>query len=387
MKPSVILAAAIAVLAIVFVLRIPSWTAPPIESTSYGPPEAEMVVFKDVRHPTPVPQQPEFAPAVAGGPSAAASYRDVQVLGGVSKAEFDRTMVAITRWVAPAQGCSFCHGGTAFNPANPDYASDWPRKEIARRMLAMTRTVNASWTNHVGAQGVTCFSCHAGRNVPVDTWHLDPPLNPPEGGILGKPQAWNTSAKTIARFFPSRPDRMFLLEGLPADQVQGREALAKSGTKASFQHDREYTEQVYIEMMQWSHQLGVNCTFCHQSRALSDWSQSPPMRLHGYSGLKMTVMMNQNFVSRLAQWTPAGQRGVMGDPAMVNCGSCHGGRQKPAGGMLGTVYPALIGPIPAAPANAVAAVNPGIPQLARAPRVGQPATETLVEYRGMPQRN
>lgn len=385
MKPSVILVAALLVFAGVLVLRIPTWTAPPIRSVSYGPPEGEMVVFKDPRVGPQSPPQPEIAPVAAGGPAAGTVYANLQVLGGVPKAEFDRTMVALTKWVSPTQGCGFCHGGAAFDPARPNYAADTKTKQIAREMLVMVRTVNGNWTNHVGAQGVTCWSCHAGRNLPHDVWHLDPPLVPPEGGLAGKPQAWNTTAKTIRQFFPSRPDRMFLLQGLPAHEVQARAALA-TAQKGPYTHDREYAEQVYIEMMQWSNALGVNCTYCHQSRALDDWAQSPPNRLHGYSGLKMTLMMNQNYLSRVARWAAPGQIGQMGDPPMADCKTCHQGAEKPEGGMLHVVYPALIGPVPRGPANAVAAANPAIPQLARAPRVGVPASDTLVEYRGQPQQ-
>lgn len=382
MKGSVIVAGALAAGAAIFLLRVPAWTHPPIQSTSYGPPEGEMVVFKDPRVPPAVAPQPEFAAAAgAGGPAASAVYRNVRVLGGASKAEFDRTMVALTAWVSPGQGCSYCHQGN-------DYAAETPRKEIARRMIAMTRTINANWTDHVGTAGVTCYSCHAGRNIPANIWHIDKPLVPPTGGILGKPQPWNTTAKTIRGFFPNRPDRMFLLEGLPANHVQTPDAaLVRTGAKP-FPHDRDYAEQVYIEMMQMSEGMGVNCTYCHQSRSISDWSQSPPARLDGYSGLKMTLMLNQNFFQPLtplvAQASP-GLIGFMGDAGKVNCKTCHQGAEQPVGGMTHAVYPALVGPAPAGPANPVAAANPGIAELSRAPRVGHPETETVAKFKGQPQ--
>ena len=383
MKPSVIVLLAAAALGGVRVTRIPGGTHPPTRSIDYGPAATEMVVFKDPRAAPRIAPQPEFAAAATGGPTAAAAYRNVQVLGGVSKAEFDRTMVAITAWVSPKQGCGFCHGGQTAN-----YAADYPQKEIARRMLAMTRVMNANWTNHVGVRGVTCYSCHAGRNVPADLWHLDPPLIPPEGGLLGKPQAWNTEAKTIRTFFPNRPDRMFLLEGLPANHVQAHGRALATTAKAPFQHDRDYAEQVYVEMMQWSNGLGVNCTYCHQSRNLYDWAQSPPQRLHGYSGEKMTVMLNQNFFAPLTPLVRAAvpsQIGKMGDASKANCKTCHQGLELTPGGMTRAVYPALIGPAPTGVPNVVAATNPDIPQLSRAPLVGQPATDRLVEFKGRPQ--
>ena len=356
---------------------IPHWTLPPIRSIDYGPAAGEMVVFKDSRS-RPATPQPEVAPVASGGMSATAAYRNVTVLGGASKAEFDRTMVAITKWVAPQQGCGFCHASGA------SYAADNPRKEIARRMLTMTRTINASWTDHVGAQGVTCYSCHAGKNLPDNRWFIDAPLIPPEGGMVGKPQAWNTEAKTIRRFFPTRPNRMFLLQGLPAGKLQAEQAL-RTTAKANFQHDRDYAEQVYILMMQMSNALGVNCTYCHNSRAAYDWRQSPPNRLNGYSGIVMTRMINQNFLAGLAPLTEPHLLGRMGDPAKADCKSCHQGQEKPTGGMQHYVYPALISPNSGDAANALAAANPGIPQFARAPKVGERASDTLVQYKGDPQ--
>ena len=375
-----VLPGAVAAFAVVTGLTlIPHWSLPPILSTDYGPAAGEMVVFKDSRA-KPGLSQPEFAPVSAGGPSAGGAYRNVKVLGNVTKAEFDRTMVAITQWVAPDQGCAFCHA------SGQPYAADNPRKEIARQMLTMTRTINAGWTNHVGAQGVTCFSCHGGKNLPDNRWFVDAPLTPVEGGINGKPQAWNTQAKTIRNFFPSRPNRMFLLEGQGAGQVQQKDhALTMTGVKESPQHDREYAEQVYILMMQMSNGLGVNCTFCHNSRAMFDWAQSPPNRLNGYSGIVMTRMMNQNYLSRLAPYTETKLLGKMGDSAKADCKTCHQGEQKPLGGMSHVYYPALIGPQPSAP-NPLAAANPAIPQLSRAPKVGYPQTDTLVQFQGERQR-
>lgn len=362
MKPSVIIGAALAAAAVLFLLLVPHWSAPPVYSTNYGPPGTEMVVFKDSRAKPTFAPQPELIPAAAAATRSAGGYRNVQVLGGLTPAEFDRTMAAMTQWVSPKEGCGFCHNGS-------DYAAENPHKAIARQMLRMVRTVNANWTNHVGVQGVTCYTCHRGNNVPSDKWYLDSPRSPPEGGIIGKPQEWDTDAKTIREFFPNRPNRMFLLEGLPAHSVEAHQALVTKGP-SPFPHDRDYTEEVYVMMMQTAEGLGVNCTYCHNSRSLSDWSQSPPQRLAGYSGIKMTTMINQNFLAPLAPWTDHALLGKMGDAPKIDCKSCHGGQQQPPGGMLVAYYPGLVGPIPTGPANPVAAGNPTIPQLTAAPKVG-----------------
>ena len=67
--------------------------------------------------------------------------------------------------------CTHCHVGTEGQPLPTyDFASDAkPAKEIARRMLLMTRRINQE---HFGVTDfanvkVTCFTCHRGSTKPV----------------------------------------------------------------------------------------------------------------------------------------------------------------------------------------------------------------------------
>jgi len=53
--------------------------------------------------PAPLPAAPAEAPAAPG------TYQNVQVLTDLSPAEFARTMLAMTAWVSPKQGCAYCH--------------------------------------------------------------------------------------------------------------------------------------------------------------------------------------------------------------------------------------------------------------------------------------
>jgi Photosynthetic reaction centre cytochrome C subunit len=96
---------------------------------------------------------PPYDPPPPGGRPAREAYQNVQVLGDVSEDQFSYTMAAITQWIAPEQGCNYCH-----NPAN--MASDEIyTKVVARRMLQMTRNINTGWTSHVKQTGVTCYTC------------------------------------------------------------------------------------------------------------------------------------------------------------------------------------------------------------------------------------
>jgi hypothetical protein len=60
--------------------------------------------------------------------------------------------------VALGVQCDTCH-------VRGDFASDEkPEKETARMMIAMTREINAKFTD--GKQHVTCFTCHRGAEHP-----------------------------------------------------------------------------------------------------------------------------------------------------------------------------------------------------------------------------
>jgi photosynthetic reaction center cytochrome c subunit len=53
---------------------------------------------------------PAPVPAAAdGGPLAKETFKNVPLLGELSVGEFTRTMLAITAWVSPKEGCAYCH--------------------------------------------------------------------------------------------------------------------------------------------------------------------------------------------------------------------------------------------------------------------------------------
>ncbi|WP_416765996.1 photosynthetic reaction center cytochrome c subunit family protein, partial [Anaerostipes hadrus] len=57
------------------------------------------------RHQAPAP----LDAASPDGPKAGQVYQNVKVLGNLSVGEFNRTMAAMTSWVAPTPGCVHCH--------------------------------------------------------------------------------------------------------------------------------------------------------------------------------------------------------------------------------------------------------------------------------------
>ena len=71
------------------------------------------------------------------GPKAGAVYKNVQVLGDESVGNFTRLMASITNWVAPTQGCAYCHD------VNNMAADSVYTKVVARRMIQMVQHVNS----------------------------------------------------------------------------------------------------------------------------------------------------------------------------------------------------------------------------------------------------
>src|SRR5437870_568032 len=71
--------------------------------------------------------------------------------------------------------CTYCH-------VQGDFAADTnPKKEIARKMIAMVRQINTNFPGTgvfpVGEQVVTCWTCHRGDTHPVSVSNkrYDPP--------------------------------------------------------------------------------------------------------------------------------------------------------------------------------------------------------------------
>ncbi|MDO9707486.1 photosynthetic reaction center cytochrome PufC [Paracraurococcus lichenis] len=273
-----------------------------------------------------VPEVIARVPAV--GPKAGQVYQNVQVLGDVTVTQFARTMAALTTWVAPQQGCNYCH-----NPNN--MASDEIyTKVVARRMLQMTARINAEWKSHVQETGVTCYTCHRGNPVPNYSWARND--TPPRAGGLSVGTAGQNLASASVDltslpydpFTPYLSSDAYIRVQTPAPRV----TPVKPGIK-----DAEWT---YALMIHMSTSLGVNCTYCHNTRAWYSWEESPPTRTNAWHGIRMVRDINNNYIDPLQpNWAanpygpPTGPNqprvGIHGDPLKVNCGTCHQGAYKP----------------------------------------------------------
>jgi len=274
--------------------------------------------------PAPLPAAPAEAPAAPG------TYQNVQVLTDLSPAEFARTMLAMTAWVSPKQGCAYCH-----NVAN--MASDEVyQKVVSRKMLQMTRAINSGYTNHVAQTGVTCYTCHMGNPVPTAPWYY-------------------TDRQQVLRHFLDRNDVRVVSQAMTPVAANNRSSI-------------QQTEYTYSLMLHVSRSLGVNCTYCHNSRVWYEWSESAPQRLTALRGIAMVRDLNNQYMLPLQDVWPAEPRltredldqygglhaerasttarlGPMGDGPKIQCSTCHNAAYKPLyGAQMAKHYPGLYQP-------------------------------------------
>jgi photosynthetic reaction center cytochrome c subunit len=272
-------------------------------------------------------------PASPAGVKASVAYKNVRVLGDLSVGQFTRLMVSVSQWVAPKQGCAYCH-----NVKNMADDSNYT-KIVARRMFQMVQNINGNWQSHVKATGVTCYTCHGGNPVPKYIWFNNP--GPDAAGGLtatqtgfGHPTGMNGS--TDLPFDMLSP----YLEKAANIRVQSETALPTNNMSTIME-----TEWTYSLMINMANSLGVNCDYCHNSRAFSDWSQSSPARVTAWYGIRMVRELNNQYLDPLNAVFPDYRKGVSGDSPKVYCATCHQGIYKPLYGVsMLTTFPELKGP-------------------------------------------
>ena len=344
------------------VVALSACERPPVESLQGGfrgtgmetliNPRSDAILAAQNRLPEAIPAAP------ADGPLASTVYQNVQVLKDLNVAEFSRVMVSITQWVAPPdQSCNYCHGA---NMASDDRYT----KVVARRMLQMVRHINSDWKVHVAETGVTCYTCHRGNVVPANVWFTDP--DAPTTGL------------TAGNAGQNRPSAVAGLASLPYDpftrllgddkniRILSTGALP-DGNRASIKQ----AEGTYSLMIHMSKALGVNCTYCHNTRSFAAWDASTPKRTTAWYGIRMARDLNKAFMVPLTSVFPPHRLGVSGDVAKVNCATCHQGVFKPLYGQsMAKDYPELRGEVhhepgpaaepPPTAARIAAPMSPGV---------------------------
>lgn len=278
-------------------------------------------------------------PLPPSGKKASELYTNVKVLGDVDSDEFIRLMAAITEWVSPAAGCAYCHKDGEELSADTLYS-----KVVARRMLQMTRHINGDWKAHVGETGVTCYTCHRGNPVPQGLW-LQGADEARATGMLGNDAGQNKPAALVGlTSLPADPFSAFLLY---ANEVR---VVSKTALPEGNLQSIKQTEGTYGLMMHMSKALGVNCTYCHNTRSFSSWDQSSPKRATSWYGIRMVRDLNMSYIDPLKDTLPAARLGPHGDVPKLNCTTCHQGAFKPLyGASQLAAFPELAGAPPTRP--------------------------------------
>jgi photosynthetic reaction center cytochrome c subunit len=276
----------------------------------------------------PPPLVPQGGPE---GPKAKDVLQNVKVLGDLSVAQFTNSMVAITAWVSPKEGCNYCHV-----PENMADDSKYT-KIVSRRMLEMTQKINAEWTPHVAATGVTCYTCHRGEPVPSKIWFTAKAQD--QGpNFIGNRNGQNAPVGNVKAGSLDVDPLTPYLKDTSNIRVVGKTTLP-SDHVASIQA----TERTYSLMVHMSSSLGVNCTYCHNSRNFGNWAESPPQRTTAWHGIRMVNDLNNTFLEPLTSTFPASRLGPTGDVAKVSCVTCHQGAYKPLyGAAMAKDYPAML---------------------------------------------
>jgi Photosynthetic reaction centre cytochrome C subunit len=278
-------------------------------------------------------------------PPASEVFVNVKVLNDLNAAEFSRVMQAFATWIAPDQGCDYCH-----NPDKLESDEKYP-KVVARRMIQMTRHINSDWKAHVAETGVTCWTCHRGQAVPSGDWFSGMGPRTASSSFSRSREGKNAPAPNAGgSALPGDPLSWYLTTGDWDIRVQAANALRSRDVPQVSIKNAEWT---YSLMMYMSGSLGVNCTYCHNTRAMANWGESTPQRATAWHGIRMVRDLNTAFLTPLEPVFPPNRLGPHGDGPKVGCATCHKGTFKPLNGVSPLVdYLALSG---------VGKVPPGVP--------------------------
>jgi photosynthetic reaction center cytochrome c subunit len=205
-------------------------------------------------------------------------------------------------------------------------------------MIQMTQKVNQDWKPHVAETGVTCYTCHRGNNIPTQVW-TEPKDRKYAGGLLGDLAGQNIATKEAGlSSLPFDPFSPYLKDAAPI-RVNGNEAMAGVGANAN-RASLKQTEYTYSLMVHWSESLGVNCTYCHNTRNFQSWER--PQRVTAWYGIRMARELNNEYIIPLTDTFPPHRLGPKGDVAKVNCSTCHQGAYKPLyGAAMAKDFPEL----------------------------------------------
>lgn len=174
---------------------------------------------------------------------------------------------------------------------------------VAHRMIEMTQNINENWDAHVNANGevgVTCFTCHRGQAVPSGVWYNITPVNQSMAG-WSSTQNMATSQSQYTSL-PSDALQSYLADYEPigVHDLDSRVPGVPGQDVAAIQN----AERTYSLMNYFANSLGVNCVFCHNSRAFYDAAQVTPQWATASLGIAMVQELNLDYLIPLEEVLP-----------------------------------------------------------------------------------
>jgi photosynthetic reaction center cytochrome c subunit len=216
-------------------------------------------------------------------------------------------------------------------PGNDSYQTS-----LAYSMIEMTQNINQNWAGHVQANaevGVTCYTCHRGQPVPNNIWFRVGNVN---ANVAGWPAIQNRV--TMTSNFTSLPSTY--LEHFLLQDENGQYGVAQVHDLESRVQQQpgdpliQQAEMTYAWMNYFSNSLGVNCTFCHNTRAFYDPAQVTPQWATAGLGILMVQETLEQYILPLETVLPPERLGpVFADVPKLACRTCHQGEQQPLNGL------------------------------------------------------
>jgi photosynthetic reaction center cytochrome c subunit len=235
---------------------------------------------------------------------------------------YDRLLTAMREWTGIPD---------LLAPGNDSYQT-----QVAYSMIEMTQNINQNWIGHVQANaevGVTCYTCHRGQAVPNNVWFKVSPVNSNVAGWSA-----NQNRVTMVSNFTSLPSD-YLETYLLADESGNYANIAVHDLESRVQQQPgdpliQQTERTYAFMNYFANSLGVNCVFCHNTRAFYDPSQVTPQWATASLGIAMVQETLAQYILPLQDVLPAERLGpVYADVPKLACRTSHQGEQQPLNGL------------------------------------------------------
>lgn len=243
-------------------------------------------------------------------------------LANLTPENYERLVTAMRDWTGIPD---------LLEPGNDSYQT-----QVAYSMIEMTQNINQNWIGHVQANaevGVTCYTCHRGQAVPNNVWFKVSPVNSNVAGWSA-----NQNRVTMVSNFTSLPSD-YLETYLLADENGNYANIGVHDLESRVQQQPgdpliQQAERTYAFMNYFANSLGVNCVFCHNSRAFYDPGQVTPQWATASLGIAMVQETLELYILPLQDVLPAERLGpVYADVPKLACRTCHQGEQQPLNGL------------------------------------------------------